>query len=182
MLCIPRWCLPHPSPKHTPCLGLSHQTSGCAQGAPWAGGRDADGNTDVSSAVGAEMGRCRLRCREASSSGAAAGLRATRLLSGPAPWEISKSFAEGLASLRPVRDKETQQRRDLPKVLLRREQKPGHPWPGPAEPPQLSVCCRLIPLGSTAWQCPHCLGSQLLHGPKCSPSGTRTAKRLWKHP
>lgn len=64
----------------------------------------------------------------------------------------------------------------------------GIPWPGKVvlwlsgSIAQLPVCCRLIPLGSTAWQCPHCLGSQLLHGPKCSPSGTRTAKRLWKHP
>lgn len=116
--------------------------------------------------VGAEMGQCRLLCGEPSSSGAAAGLRATQLLSGPARWEISKSFTEGLASLRPVRDKETQRRRDLPKVPLRREQKPGHPWSGPVEPPQLLGCCRVILLCSTAWQCLPCLGIQLLRGPK----------------
>lgn len=76
--------------------------------------------------MGAEVGWFRLLCGEASSSGAAAGLRAAQLLSGPAQWEISKSFTEGLASLRPVRDNETQRRRDSPKVPLRREQKPGH--------------------------------------------------------
>lgn len=114
------------------------------------------------------MGWCRLLCGEAWSSGAAAGLRATQLLSVPAQWEISKGFTEGLASLWPVGDKETEGRRDLSKVLLWREQKPGHPWPGPVEPPQLSGCCRLISLSSTAWQCLHSLGIQLLHGPRGS--------------
>lgn len=130
--------------------------------------------------MGAEMGWFKLLCGEASSSGAAAGLRQAQLLSGPAQWEISKSFTEGLASLRPVRDNETQRRRDLPKVPLR-EQKPGHSWLDPVEPPQLLEGCRLVPFSSTAWQCLPSVCS-IDQRDLCSPSGTCAAKELWKHP
>ena len=99
----------------------------------------------LSCIVGAEVGLGRLLCSETSSVGAAAGLTTIQLLSGPARWEISKSFTKGLASLPPFRDKGIERRRDLPKVLLQREQKPGHSaGRGPAEPPQLSGCTALL--------------------------------------
>lgn len=83
-------------------------------------------SSPLSCIVGAEVGLGRLLCSETPSFGAAAGLTTIQLLSGPARWEISKSFRKGLASLPPFRDKETERRRDLPKVPLPREQKPGH--------------------------------------------------------
>lgn len=52
--------------------------------------------------VGAEVGLGRLLCSKTLSFGAAAGLTTIRFLSGPARWEISKSFMKGLASLSAV--------------------------------------------------------------------------------
>lgn len=51
----------------------------------------------LSCIVGAEVGLGTLLCSKTSSFGAAAGLTTIQLLSGPARWEISKSFTEGLA-------------------------------------------------------------------------------------
>lgn len=99
----------------------------------------------LSCIVKAEVGLGRLLYSKTSSFGAAAGLITIQLLSGPARWEISKSFTKGIPSLPPFRDKETKRRRDLPKVLLQREQKPGHSTSrGPVEPPQFSGCTALL--------------------------------------
>ena len=108
----------------------------------------------LSCIVEAEVGVGRLLCRGTSTFGAAAQLTTIQLLSGPARWEISKSFTKELASLPPFRDKETERRRDLLKVLLQREQKTGHSsGRGPAEPLQLLGCTALlrhVPLGSVS--------------------------------
>lgn len=56
----------------------------------------------LSCILGAEVGLGRLLDSKTSSFGAAAGLTAIQLLSGPARWEISKSFMKGLASLSTV--------------------------------------------------------------------------------
>lgn len=109
--------------------------------------------------VGAEVGLDRLLCSETSSFGAAAGLTTIQLLSGPARWEISKSFRKGLASLPPFRDKETERRRDLPKVPLQREQKPGH---SAARARGALPCSGTSSLGLSARWLLHCLVTESL--------------------